>query len=791
VPALAAAGTVIAAGGAFGRVFGFSTVPVPLIVSAVIGAIGGLAARLLLLGTTGTGPAAFGGGPQTAGADQGQPMEPGPAWLTDGPGTGPRPGLAGHGRRMAAAVTVIATTFLAAVATDAVSAHPGPGGLGGAFSKGVGGLVGGWSRILTTSVPVPPTADRLPVMAGVIALAVAVAVLAGSRHHPGVPALIPAGSVLLVALALGVHGPGSPIAVSAAPAIVAGLYLLVVSRPADTGVAWVPPARTAAAILTGTVVVVLALAVGTHWPLAATRAPVDLRASLIPPVDLGSTPNPVDLIPERAAHPDSVMFSAQVDRPWLNSPTNWRLVSLDHFDGSAWASDAHAVRTGTVLAMPPNVNASRLGPSTTDRLIVTGLTGPWVPTTGVPTGVQPADLGYDPATSTLVAPSSPRGHTFTVTSRLPAPSRQALDTAGVPVSAADAALTQVPSCFPAALSQLAVQATSRVGRPDQQAVAIEQALGGDRSGFSADPAATPGSSCGRLTQFVAARQGTAEQFATAYVLMARTVGLPARLAVGFLPGAVDPAAGHTVVHGSDATAWPEVDLAGVGWVALNPVPATSSKGSSGGAPAPSTTVSKNDAGLNQVRNTVANSPGSAAPNGARRPGRGSSRGAHPSGAWWWLAIPVVIVAPLIGLVGARSAARRRRRSRRRDPSLPSAERIIGAWAEVLDALAPFDPAVSALTPSEVTVEAGKVAGDAEAPVRSLGSLVDLSVYAGSGDERAAGVAWEMSDSAVLALRQAVPPGLRFRYLATGGPRGRDHPGGGGRRRTRRAGAPTG
>lgn len=769
VPAVAAVGAVAAAGVAFGRVFGFSSIPGPLVVSVVIGALGGLVARLLVVGT-GPGPGARSAGPEPG--DELPPLEPGPAWLIDGPGApGPSSALPIRlWRSGAAGAAVIVATLVATMVSDAVSATPGPGGLGGAVGKGFGGLFGGWSKILTTSVPVPPTADRLPVMAGSIALGVAVAVLAGSRRHPGVAALIPAGAVLVVALALGVHGPGSAVAVSAAPAVLAGAYLLIVSRPADAGVAWVPPARSVAAFITGTVVVVGALAIGTRWPLAATRAPVDLRSSLRPPVDLGSTPNPLDLLPQRNGHPGTVMFSAQVDQAWVSSPTDWRLVSLDRFDGSGWTTDARAVRAGTVLDVPSGVNASRLGPSSTNRVTVSGLTGPWVPTTGVPTGVRPAELAYDPATSILVAAPDAQGRTFAVTSRLPAPSRQALDTAAVTVSAANATLTQVPACFPTALSQLATRATAAIGRPDQQAIAVEQALGGDHSGFSSDPAATPGSSCGRLKQFATTRQGTAEQFATACVLMARTVGLPARLAVGFLPGAVDLSTGRTTVHGSDATAWPEVELAGVGWVALNPIPAASSNGSANGASAPSTTVTKNDTGLNQVRNTVVNSPGSTAPNGQQGPGRGHGARGNRSQAWWLLAIPVVIGVAGGGLVGGRLLARRRRRSRRRDPALAPAKRITGAWAEVLDALAPFDAAVSALTPTEVTVEAGKAAGDAEAPVRSLGALVDLSVYAGTGDDDDATAAWEMSDTAVGALRQAVPAGLRVRYLATGGPR---------------------
>ena len=207
--------------------------------------------------------------------------------------------------------------------------------------------------------------------------------------------------MLLVALALGVHGPGSAVAVSAAPAILAGAYLLVVSRPADAGVAWVPPARSAAAVVTGAVVVVVALAVGSqlapgHQPGArSTCAPRSARPSTWAP-----RPTPSTSSPGAAPSPDDGVFSARVDQAWLASPTDWRLVSLDVFDGGGWTTDARATRRGPSCrhrGWTPRAWARRAPIRSADRLA-----GPWVPTTGVPTGVRPADLAYDPATSILV-----------------------------------------------------------------------------------------------------------------------------------------------------------------------------------------------------------------------------------------------------------------------------------------------------------------------------------------------------------------------------------------------------
>ncbi len=66
--------------------------------------------------------------------------------------------------------------------------------------------------------------------------------------------------------------------------------------------------------------------------------------------------------------------------------------------------------------------------------------------------------------------------------------------------------------------------------------------------------------------------GYCAQFATSMAVMARHVGLPARVAAGYLPGFIDPMTGAHVVRVGDAHAWVEIHFRRHGWVAFDPTP---------------------------------------------------------------------------------------------------------------------------------------------------------------------------------------------------------------------------
>ncbi|GFE90920.1 transglutaminase TgpA family protein [Steroidobacter agaridevorans] len=69
------------------------------------------------------------------------------------------------------------------------------------------------------------------------------------------------------------------------------------------------------------------------------------------------------------------------------------------------------------------------------------------------------------------------------------------------------------------------------------------------------------------------RRGFCEHFASAFTVMARSVGIPARVVTGYQGGEFNPLSGYLVVSQSDAHAWSEVWLEGRGWQRIDPTAA--------------------------------------------------------------------------------------------------------------------------------------------------------------------------------------------------------------------------
>jgi len=129
---------------------------------------------------------------------------------------------------------------------------------------------------------------------------------------------------------------------------------------------------------------------------------------------------------------------------------------------------------------------------------------------------------------------------------------------------------QIPKSLPARVSALARRITANAANPYDQAVQIETYL--RTLTYDLDVPMVPPSADLVDAFLFDLRRGYCDYFASAFVVMARSVGLPARLAVGYASGRME-SPGVWLVSAADAHSWPEVHFEGVGWTAFEPTPA--------------------------------------------------------------------------------------------------------------------------------------------------------------------------------------------------------------------------
>ncbi|MFC8800625.1 transglutaminase domain-containing protein [Promicromonospora sp. NPDC057138] len=102
------------------------------------------------------------------------------------------------------------------------------------------------------------------------------------------------------------------------------------------------------------------------------------------------------------------------------------------------------------------------------------------------------------------------------------------------------------------------------------AVALQNHLRSGQ-GFVYNPDADYRGSSDTVWDFLQNKEGYCTQYALSMMVMARTLGIPARIGIGWLPGRSDGQGGFRVT-GQDSHAWPEIYFPSVGWVRFEPTP---------------------------------------------------------------------------------------------------------------------------------------------------------------------------------------------------------------------------
>lgn len=163
------------------------------------------------------------------------------------------------------------------------------------------------------------------------------------------------------------------------------------------------------------------------------------------------------------------------------------------------------------------------------------------------------------------------GEQYQVTASLTNPSIQQLQNAGTdyPQWVLDRYL-QLPEDFSPQVGELANQITQELESPYDKATAITRYL--RREIEYANPLPEPPPAGIDPIEWILfdLKMGFCNYYATAEVLMLRSVGVPARMAVGFAEGAFDDEANVYIVRSLNAHAWPEVYFPSIGWIEFEP-----------------------------------------------------------------------------------------------------------------------------------------------------------------------------------------------------------------------------
>ncbi|MFC7497557.1 MULTISPECIES: transglutaminaseTgpA domain-containing protein [unclassified Nocardioides] len=262
-------------------------------------------------------------------------------------------------------------------------------------------------------------------------------------------------------------------------------------------------------------------------------------------------------------------------------PSYLRILTLTRFSEAEWSPGDREVPSDHLAngSMPPPQGVA----SDMQRqehpyqvTIMPEFDSRWLPTQPPVSIVDAAgDWRYDQRTMDFIAGDedlSTEGLEYTMTAVDLDVTAGHLEDAGTSTGKVDAIFTDLPDDMPAIVHDLAVQVTEGKATAYEQAAALQEWF---RSEFTYSLDQADGNGIDALEDFLTdgpgGRVGYCEQFASAMAVMARDLGIPARVAIGFLNPSAE-GAGSWVYSSDDMHAWPELFFDGVGWVRFEPTP---------------------------------------------------------------------------------------------------------------------------------------------------------------------------------------------------------------------------
>jgi transglutaminase-like putative cysteine protease len=616
------------------------------------------------------------------------------------------------------------------------------------FSTGRQDLLDAWHQFGEVVAPAPVFPGFVLAAGLALWVAVWVADWAAFRLASAVEAVLAPAAIFLFVSLLGddAHRTSTTVAF-----IGSALAFILLHRVADqiTSATWVgdgrrqgPPAVVAVGLGMVAIALIFGAVAGPRAPGVGSDPMVDWHGGGVGDGTRVTVSPLVDIRKRLVDQSDVEAFSVR-----STQRSYWRLTSLDEFDGTVWSSSGSFGKANGDL---PGSSEDTNGTQVVQDVNVSGLDAIWLPAAFRPVDVKTdgTHVRYDSLSSTLIVDTdsdTSDGITYRVTSTIPHFTKRELDHqdgAEVPLTIRQRYL-QLPSDFPDSVVNRA-RAIMRTGaNPYERAVLLQNWF---RDNFTYDLSGTrAGHSDRAIEDFLLSKRGYCEQFAGTFAAMARAVQLPARVAVGFTPGEIDPRSDGTryIVRGRNAHAWPEVWINQVGWVPFEPTPGRGAPGAEAWTGVQEQQVSVDErpqsTGPATTEQTIPTS--SIPPGGTPKPDGGlqttgdssSSTGGSASGVQQVLLGAVIVVLVIAFWVGLLAAGRTLRTRLRRRRATTDAAKVRVAWLEGAEAVSRVAPSLRpAETHTEFAARVRPVVGPAWRPLARLAGLATTSEWSNEG-----------------------------------------------------------
>jgi transglutaminase-like putative cysteine protease len=397
-------------------------------------------------------------------------------------------------------------------------------------------------------------------LAGLVSVLASVILRSSDRTvplYPGLALLCPVAFLALISS----QSASASLALPLASMATAVAITLAVAQPAPVRM---PEGAVRTAWLSPTIVLSVAVVIAVTLTAlsfggsgsATGSAPGAGSGSPVPPTELSLTSHLVALEVDDA---NVVLFHAH-----STYPTYWQVAVLNVLHNGVWVASTPAGSSTVSSAPAATFRATVEVAHLSTRLL------PVPPGTEAVTGVQTESATGE---GVRAAHRTTSGQRYATVSALP-DNDPALLAGGGSVTTYPQALVRAEvalPALPASVKELARRVTAAALTPLGQAEALVNWFRSGRFRYTLDPPA-PAPGADPLVSFLTqTRAGTCEQFAGAFTVLARTLGLPTRLVVGFTAGR-RTGPDEVVVSGGDAHAWPQVYLGSAGWVSFEPTP---------------------------------------------------------------------------------------------------------------------------------------------------------------------------------------------------------------------------